>query len=140
MTAGRDPGDNFVFWRSDVLFGVEHLLLRSDVVAFSSEEKGRADDVLQVQFAPKADILAFAEAVFLEQLIDRLEIPAAGKVEGMLVPTCKYFGLLDIIRIVDMQEELRRFAEIMLGWVHVLPSLQHHFAAHQAPARRDEIL
>src|SRR5208283_5129719 len=116
---------NFVSWRSYVLFGIKHLLGRGDVIAFYCEEKGRADDVLQVQFAPKADKLAFAEAVFLEQLIDRLEIPAAGKIERMLVPTCKYFGLLDIIRIVDMQEKLRRFAEIMMGRIHVLPSLQH---------------
>src|SRR5208283_105315 len=59
----------------------ENLLRGRDVVALAGEEIKRAHDRLEVQATAERHELALGEAVLLEELADRLQIPAPGQVE-----------------------------------------------------------
>src|SRR5271166_4479667 len=71
---------------SDEVLRREHLLLGRDVVALAGEEIKGTCDRLEVQAAAKPHELALGETVLLEELADRVQIPAPGQVERIFVP------------------------------------------------------
>src|SRR5271166_299309 len=90
------------FSGSDEVLRRENLLAGRDVVALAGQEIERAHDRLEVQAAAEPHELAFGEAVHLEELADRLQVPAPGQVERIFVPAVEHLDPLSIRRIVHV--------------------------------------
>ena len=129
-----------LFRRSEISFRVEHLLAGRDVVRLAGQQIGRASDRLEIQAAAEANELALGEAVLLEELMDRLKIPAPRQVEWVLIPPREDFALGDKSRIVEVFVKVDVLLDVMLIGMHVLPSLEHELAPHQSPAELYQVL
>jgi hypothetical protein len=91
------PGDQLLldptFRGSDEVLRRENLLPGRDVAALAGEEIKRTCDQLEVQAAAKP------QAVLLEELADRLQVPAPGQVGRIFVPAVEHLDPLYIRRI-----------------------------------------
>jgi hypothetical protein len=112
------------------LAGVKNLLFRRDVVRLAGKQVNGTRDVPEVQPATKTDEGALCEAVFFEQLDDRLKIPAARQVDRILVPAREGLFLPQILGIVDVFVKIDVALDVVLLGIHVLPAAQHRLTAH----------
>ncbi len=74
------------FRDSDEILRTESLLAGRDVVPLAGEEIKGTCDQLEVQAAAEPHELALGQVVLLEELADRLQLPAPGQVERIFVP------------------------------------------------------
>src|SRR5260221_5729939 len=100
---------DLLLWRSEIFLTIEDLFRCGDVSGCTRQQVDRAGNVPEVKSTAKADETAFGKPILLEQLDDRLKIPAAGQVDRVLVPALECFLLLQIGRIVDMPVEIDIF-------------------------------
>src|SRR5271166_4995741 len=100
MTAGNQLLLDPIFRGSDEVLRRENLLAGRDVVALAGEEVKGTCDRLEVQAAAEPHELALGEAVLLEELADRVQIPAPGQVERIFIPAVERLDPLLISRIV----------------------------------------
>jgi hypothetical protein len=91
-----------VLRRAEKHLGVEDLLLGRNIVRLAGPQIRRAGYVLQVQPATEADEASFGETVLLEELDDRLKIPAARQIDRVLLPAFEGLFLPEIGGVVDV--------------------------------------
>jgi hypothetical protein len=86
VSAGDQLLLDSTFRGSDEVLRRENLLPGRDVVALAGEEIKGTCDRLEVQAAAEPHELALGEAVLLEKLADRSEVPVSRQVERIFVP------------------------------------------------------
>ena len=115
MSAGGEILDDGTGRRTEPLRGIEHLIGGGDVVFLASQQIDRAFHIAQIQPVPKADKLTLEEAVVLEQLADRLQVPASGQIDGLLVPALELLEAGDVSLLIDVFVEIDVLVESIVS-------------------------
>jgi hypothetical protein len=82
MTTGRHFSDDRRMRGADQMFRREDLFTGRDVVCLAGEQVERDLDVLSATVFAQPDEFTLGETIRLEQFLDRLQIVAAGQIDG----------------------------------------------------------